>query len=87
MISQSSIQELRINTKPIKLAASVLGALNHNLRQQILVLIDKNHSITVNEIRLKLKLEQSVTSQHLSILRHAGFVLTEREIYLLLFKS
>jgi DNA-binding transcriptional ArsR family regulator len=27
----------------------------------------------------KLKLEQSVASQHLSILRKAGFVLTERQ--------
>ena len=35
--------------------------------------------ITVTEIYVKLRLEQSVASQHLAILRKAGFVNTDRD--------
>ena len=36
-------------------------------------------TITVTEIYVKLRLEQSVASQHLAILRKAGFVKTKRD--------
>lgn len=42
-------------------------------------LIDEHKKITVTELYIKLRLEQSVASQHLSILRKAGFVKTSRE--------
>ena len=35
--------------------------------------------MTVTEIYVKLRLEQSVASQHLMILRKAGIVFTQRE--------
>jgi DNA-binding transcriptional ArsR family regulator len=35
--------------------------------------------MTVTEIYVKLRLEQSVASQHLAILRRAGIVITTRE--------
>lgn len=54
-------------------------ALNHKLRQQILALIHKNGRIAVTPIYKKLKLEQSVASQHLAILRRSGMVTTTRE--------
>lgn len=57
----------------------VLRAINHKLRQQILKLIDESGKMTVTEIYVKLRLEQSVASQHLAILRKAGFVKTERD--------
>lgn len=57
----------------------VLRAINHKLRQQILKLIDESGRMTVTEIYVKLRLEQSVASQHLAILRKAGFVKTERD--------
>lgn len=57
----------------------VLRSLNHKLRQQIIKLIDESKKMTVTEIYVKLRLEQSVASQHLSILRKAGIVVTERE--------
>jgi len=63
----------------VKKAAMVLRAINHKLRQQILKLIDENGKMTVTEIYVKLRLEQSVASQHLAILRKAGFVKTERD--------
>jgi ArsR family transcriptional regulator, virulence genes transcriptional regulator len=59
--------------------AMVLRALNHKLRQQIVRLIDEHEKMTVTEIYTKLRLEQSVASQHLAILRRAGIVMTERE--------
>lgn len=63
----------------IKKAALVLRALNHKLRQLILKTIDENKRITVTEIYVKLRLEQSVASQHLAILRKAEIVNTVRE--------
>ncbi len=36
-------------------------------------------SITVTDIYIKLRLEQSVASQHLAILRKAGVVQTDRQ--------
>lgn len=57
----------------------MLRAVNHSLRQQLLKLLHKHGKMTVTEIYKKLHLEQSVTSQHLAILRRAGFVNTDRE--------
>jgi DNA-binding transcriptional ArsR family regulator len=53
--------------------------LNHKLRQQILTLIETEKKITVTEIYVRLRLEQSVASQHLAILRRAGIVITQRD--------
>jgi DNA-binding transcriptional ArsR family regulator len=63
----------------VKKAALVLRALNHKLRQQILKMIDESGKMTVTELYVKLRLEQSVASQHLAILRKAGFVKTDRD--------
>jgi predicted transcriptional regulator len=60
-------------------AIDVVRALAHNLRLQILTFIDKNGVINVNKIYNTLGLEQSITSQHLRILRLANIVLTERQ--------
>lgn len=55
-------------------------ALYHPLRQKILVLIsDNSNRMNVTDIYVKLRIEQSVASQHLAILRNEGFVSTERE--------
>lgn len=70
---------LTIDLLNVKKAALILRALNHKLRQQIIKLIDETGKMTVTEIYVKLRLEQSVASQHLAILRKAGFVKTERE--------
>ena len=70
---------LKIDLLELKKAAIILRALNHKLRQQIIRLIDDNKKITVTDIYIKLRLEQSVASQHLAILRKAGFVKTSRE--------
>lgn len=77
-VSESG-NSLKLDLLNIKKASLVLRAVNHKLRQQILKLIDETGKITVTEIYVKLRLEQSVASQHLAILRKAGFVKTERD--------
>ena len=71
--------ELKIEVLRIKKTALILRAINHKLRQQILKLIEEQGKITVTELYLTLRLEQSVASQHLAILRKAGFVNTSRD--------
>ena len=71
--------QLTVDTLSVKKAALILRAFNHKLRQQILKLIDTQEKVTVTEIYVKLRIEQSVASQHLAILRKADFVKTERD--------
>lgn len=68
-----------INLLDIKKTALIIRAVNHKLRQQMLKIIDEHGKITVTELYQKLFLEQSVASQHLAVLRKAGFVKTHRE--------
>lgn len=75
-----TINELDIQIAEIKKAALLYRAINHDLRQDILHLIHKAGKITVTELYHKLHLEQSVASQHLAILRRAGFVIAERNM-------
>jgi|SRR5215204_503913 len=75
----SKNKDMLLETDDLKKAALVLRALNHKLRQQILSFIHKKEETNVSDIYAKLRLEQSVTSQHLAILRKSGFVNTKRE--------
>ncbi len=67
-----------LDDEKLETSAEVLRALAHPLRMRILAFIDKHGSINVNKIYNTLQLEQSITSQHLRILRLAGLVMTER---------
>ena len=73
-----TINALDINIVEIKMAALKYRAINHQLRQDMIHVIDKAGKITVTELYRKMGLEQSVTSQHLAILRRSGFVTAER---------
>ncbi len=72
-------ENVRIDFLHMKKASMILRALNHKLRQQMVKLLDEHKKMTVTEIYVKLRLEQSVASQHLAILRRAGIVGTKRE--------
>jgi len=61
------------------LSAKLVTRINHNLRQEIIALLEKSGKLTVTDIYIKLRLEQSVASQHLAILRRAGILNTDRE--------
>jgi DNA-binding transcriptional ArsR family regulator len=79
VVPESTDNALKVNYHNLKKAALVLRALNHKLRQQILTLIETEDKITVTEIYVRMRLEQSVASQHLAILRRAGIVSTQRD--------
>ena len=79
-LNDSEIDNLpQIDYHSIKKAAMVLRAINHKLRQQVIKTIHENKRLTVTRLYVKLRLEQSVASQHLAILRKAGIVSTERD--------
>lgn len=63
----------------LRKAVLVLRAVNHDLRQQMIQLLREHGRLTVTDIYVKLRLEQSVASQHLAILRRASVVSTERQ--------
>ena len=68
-----------IDDEKMEVSSEILRALAHPLRMRILAFIDRHGSINVNKIYNTLQLEQSITSQHLRILRVTGIVETERE--------
>ena len=81
---QGTGEQNKMDYVAIKNAAMTLRSINHKLRQQILKLLEENKRMKVTDIYVKLRLEQSVASQHLAILRRANIVRTERmgkEIY------
>lgn len=71
-------KEVLLDYADLREAVLVLRAVNHSLRQRIIDLLEESEGITVTDIYIKLRLEQSVASQHLAILRKAGVVRTER---------
>ncbi len=77
--SREDSNTIKLDFLHLKKAALVLRAMNHKLRQQMIKLLDENQRMTVTEIYVKLRLEQSVASQHLAILRRAGIVITQRD--------
>lgn len=72
-------KDIHLNYADLRKAVLVLRAVNHKLRQRVIDLLEESESLTVTDIYIKLRLEQSVASQHLAILRRAGVVATERE--------
>lgn len=71
--------ELKIDYQILRKSVLVLRAVNHKLRQEMIRLIDKEGKMTVTDLYVKLRLEQSVASQHLALLRRAGVVVTSRD--------
>lgn len=57
--------------------ALTMRAINHNLRKSIMNTL-VGRKMCVKRIYIRLRLEQSVASQHLSILRKAKIVCSER---------
>ena len=68
-----------IDRSKLERSADVLRALTHPLRLKILTFIHKHKDVNVNKIYNSLNLEQSITSQHLKILRENNIVNTDRE--------
>lgn len=79
MVQDNETNAVKIDFLQVKKSSLILRALNHKLRQQILKLLEEQSKLTVTEIYIQLRLEQSVASQQLAILRRVGIVKTERE--------
>lgn len=75
------MKKVKISFNPVQLdySCELMRALAHPLRLKILEFIDSVGTVNVNKIYSNLKIEQSVTSQHLSILRLTGVISTEKE--------
>lgn len=79
IILKKGDEDIQLDYAELRKAVLVLRAVNHKLRQRIIDLLEENESMTVTDIYIKLRLEQSVASQHLAILRRAGVVNTDRQ--------
>lgn len=79
MPATSNPVQFDIHSHELKKAALVFRAINHPLRQRILYLIHQQERMTVTAIFTKLRMKQSITSQHLAVLRKAGLVSTEKK--------
>lgn len=71
--------QITLDYGKLKRAALTLRALNHPLRKLMLGMMEQRKRIAVSEIYKKIKIEQSVASQHLAIMRRAGVVKTTRD--------
>ena len=71
--------KVNLDQEKLLVASEILRAIAHPLRLRILEFIDQNDSINVNKIYNTLNLEQSITSQHLRILRINNLVSTTRD--------
>ena len=69
---------LPLDFKKSKVAAKVIRALVHPLRLEIIEYIDSRRTAKVYDIYTSLHLDQSITSQHLKIMRDASLVTVER---------
>ena len=63
----------------VKISQTILDAITHKLRQQILQTINKHKKISVTQLQQQLGLKQTVTSKHLAILRKNGLVKDTRK--------
>ncbi len=75
----NSDRSAALDYKVVKHAAGIHRALNNSVRQNMLKLLSENQRMMVTDIYVKMRLEQSVTSQQLGILRRANIVIPERE--------
>lgn len=68
-----------VNQSNLKKASNIARAITHPVRLAILKYISEQGTTNVNSIYNTLNLEQSITSQHLRILRVADLVTTVRD--------
>ena len=63
----------------LTVSTELMRALAHPLRLKILEFLDQNKNIQVNQIYNTLKIEQSIASQHLRILKNAGVLGADKD--------
>lgn len=73
------MENFELNTEKIEKAAELLKAVAHQLRLKIIKMINDKKEVNVNVIYNTLRIEQSITSQHLKVLRGVDVVKTRRD--------
>ena len=63
----------------LTVSTELMRALAHPLRLRILEFLDQNKNLQVNQIYNTLKIEQSIASQHLRILKNAGVLVADKD--------
>jgi DNA-binding transcriptional ArsR family regulator len=76
---QKTRRESLLNFPSLRESVLTLRAVNHKGRQRILDLLDEHKFLTVTDLYIKLRWDQSLTSQHLAILRRAKAVNAVRD--------
>ena len=71
--------KMLVENNSLHISSEILRAIAHPVRIKILSFIDQNPNINVKIIYSSLKLEQSITSQHLRTLKDVGLVNAQRE--------
>jgi DNA-binding transcriptional ArsR family regulator len=71
-------QMVDLDYTDLRQAVLTLRAIDHEIRQKIIKVLQQKGTMTVTEIFVALRIEQSVASQHLAVLRKAGVVFSER---------
>lgn len=80
IMNELKLGAVTVNLLDTKKAQGIFRALNHKLRQQIMLAIEEGTGkATVTDLYVKLRLEQSVCSQHLGIIRKVGLVKATRD--------
>lgn len=72
-------KKIKLDYAILKRAVLTLRAVNHPLRKEMMQLLEEKKKMTVTKLYVKLRIEQSVASQHLAILRKADVLSTERD--------
>ena len=70
---------MNFDFKQTRIAALRLRSVNNSQRQLIIALLEKRGEMDVTSIYKALKVEQSVVSLHLSVLRRSRIVTTRRD--------
>lgn len=71
--------KVTFDQEKLQYSSDLMRALAHPLRLKILEFIDRHEVINVNKIYNSMKIEQSITSQHLKILKNVGIVDNNKE--------
>lgn len=70
---------LELNFSELHKTVIVLKAVNNRQRIKIMAFIYEQGEVTITDIVRKLELEESIASQYVAILKHAGIVISERK--------
>ena len=65
------------NFTAVDTASLTIRALKNSLRQRIIELLEEEEKMTVTDLYIKLRIEQSIASQALAILRRGSIVETK----------